>query len=436
MASVRFELHVSQALHRLVVVVGALALAAVVATPRAHAQIGSERYSSIVIEAASGKVLSAANPDDLRHPASLAKMMTLYMVFEALRDRRISLDQDVPVSPHAASMEPSKLGLLPGMRITVEEAILGLVTKSANDAAAALGEFLSGDEERFAQVMTLRARALGMSRTVFRNASGLPDIDQVTTARDLATLGRHLVQDFPSEYRYFSTPSFVFRGRMVYNHDLMLQRYPGADGMKTGYIETAGHNLVTSALRGDVRLIGVVLGASSNPQRDAHMAGLLDAGFEQLNVPVVPHWAMQASAASVNGLTSGGLAATLRQETLPNSLRSPGLAGPGLRAAIRTAAPELPRPARLNVAVIQRWGVEVGTFVREAEAKQAALAARRAAGDGEARVEQTGTRSRYMYHAQLGGFTEAEARDACASISRRRMACAPFRLDSGQLASR
>ena len=155
----------------------------------ARAQIGSDRYSSIVIDAATGNVLSAVNADELRHPASLTKMMTLYMVFEALRDRRIALDQLVPVSSHAASMSPSKLGLLPGTRITVEQAILGLVTKSANDAAAALGELLGGDEERFAQMMTLRARALGMTRTVFRNASGLPDPEQVTTARDLATAG-------------------------------------------------------------------------------------------------------------------------------------------------------------------------------------------------------------------------------------------------------
>jgi len=176
----------------------------------ARAQIGSDRYSSIVTEAATGSVLFAANPDEPRHPASLTKMMTLYMVFEALRDRRLMLDQLVPVSAHAASMAPSKLGLLPTTRITVEQAILGLVTKSANDAAAALGEMLGGDEERFAQMMTLRARALGMTRTVFRNASGLPNPDQISTARDLAVLARHLVRDFPADYRYFSVPSFPF----------------------------------------------------------------------------------------------------------------------------------------------------------------------------------------------------------------------------------
>jgi D-alanyl-D-alanine carboxypeptidase len=173
----------------------------------ARAQIGSERYSSIVVDAATGNVLEAANPDASRHPASLAKLMTLYMVFEALRDRRIMADQLVPVSSRAASMEPSKLGITPATRLTVDEAILGLVTKSANDAAAALGELLGGSEERFAQMMTLRARALGMAHTTFTNASGLPDPDQWTTARDLAILGRHLLGDFPGFYPYFSTRS-------------------------------------------------------------------------------------------------------------------------------------------------------------------------------------------------------------------------------------
>ena len=261
-------------------------LAAVCAAwPRAAtAQIGSERYASIVIDSASGTVLSAVNADDYRYPASLTKMMTLYLLFEALRDRRVSLDQPVPVSPYAASMSPTKLGLLPGSYITVEQALLGLVTKSANDAAAALGEMMGGDEERFAQMMTLRARALGMTRTTFRNASGLPDWSQVTTARDMVLLGRRLVQDFPVYYRYFSVPSFVFQGRTIYNHQRLLQNYPGADGIKTGYIEASGYNVVTSAVRGDTRVIGVVLGAASGGERDVHTAWLLDQGFERMGV--------------------------------------------------------------------------------------------------------------------------------------------------------
>ncbi len=263
------------------------ALASMTGTAPAVAQIGSDRYSSIVVDAGSGAILSASSADEYRFPASLTKMMTLYMLFEALRDRRASLQQQVPVSAYASSMSPTKLGLLPGTYITVEQALLGLVTKSANDAAAALGEMMGGDEERFAQMMTLRARALGMTNTTFRNASGLPDWSQVTTARDMAILARHLIQDFPSYYRYFSVPSFVFQGRTVLNHQRMLQTYPGADGLKTGYIEASGYNVVTSALRGDTRLIGVVLGASSGWERDQHMATLLDQGFDRRGAPQV-----------------------------------------------------------------------------------------------------------------------------------------------------
>ena len=280
----------------------------------AQAQVGSERYASFVIDAGSGDILEAASADEPRYPASLTKMMTIYMLFEALRDRRVSLDQPVPVSPHAASMSPSKLGLVPGTYITVEQALLGLVTKSANDAAAALGELLGGDEERFAQMMTLRARALGMSRTTFRNASGWPDPDQVTTARDLALLARHLIQDYPAEYRYFSVPYFTFHGRYIPNHDRMLQTYPGADGLKTGYIDASGCNLVTSAVRGNVRLIGVVMGAINGSERDTHMASLLDAGFERMGVPVSREPSRQRLAPFVASAT----VATLPPSTLPS----------------------------------------------------------------------------------------------------------------------
>jgi len=252
----------------------------------ARAQIGSDRYSALVIDASTGNVLVAANPDEPRYPASLTKMMTIYLLFEAVRDHRVSFEDIVPVSPQAASMPPTKLGLLPGMSVTVEQALLGLVTKSANDAAAALGEMMGGTEEQFAQMMTLRAHALGMTHTNFRNASGLPDGDQTTTARDLAILARHLIQDFPQYYHYFSTPYFIFHGRTVMNHQHLLQTYPGADGLKTGYIQASGYNMVTSAVHSDIRLIGVVLGAANGWERDVHMAAILDQGFGRMGVPV------------------------------------------------------------------------------------------------------------------------------------------------------
>lgn len=264
-----------------VVIVLASSLAAIAG---ARAQVGSDRYSSMVIDAQTGQIISAANPDEYRFPASLTKMMTMYLVFEAVRDGRLSLNEPVPVSVWAASMPPTKLGLVPGTTLTVEQALFGLVTKSANDAAAALGELVGGDEDRFAQLMTIRAHALGMSRTTFRNASGLPDWGQVTTARDLVVLARHLIQDFPQFYHYFSTPAFMFHGRVVPNHQTMLRTYAGADGLKTGYTEASGYNVVTSAMRGDVRLIGVVLGAANGSERDRHMTALLDQGFMRLGV--------------------------------------------------------------------------------------------------------------------------------------------------------
>ncbi|MCQ8241184.1 D-alanyl-D-alanine carboxypeptidase family protein [Rhizosaccharibacter radicis] len=253
----------------------------------AHAQYVGQ-LSTLVMDAGTGQVLQQSNPDLQRFPASLTKLMTLYLAFDALRQNRISLDQAVPVSYHAASMEPSKLGLIPGSYLTVEQAVLALVTKSANDAACALGEMLAqGSEEQFAQMMTQKARSLGMSNTTFRNASGLPDPDQVSTARDFATLTRHLIQDFPEHYHYFAVPAFMFHGQQIPNHDPMLRIYPGADGLKTGYTVDAGRNLVTSAMRGNVRLIGVVLGARTNPQRSMVMADLLDQGFQQEGVPVM-----------------------------------------------------------------------------------------------------------------------------------------------------
>lgn len=304
----------------------------------ASAQVGSERYSSIIMRATDGDVVSSASPDELRFPASLTKMMTLYMVFEALRDRRVTLDLPVPVSLHSASMSPSKLGLVPGTRVDVEQMIMGLVTKSANDGAAALGELLGGSEERFAQMMTLRARALGMTHTVFRNASGLPDPDQVSTARDLAVLARHLIDDFPDQYRYFSVPMFVFHGRAIPNHDHLLQSYPGADGIKTGYTEASGFNLVTSAVRGDVRLIGVVLGAARPGERDQHMAALLDSAYQQLGVPIAPRHEVPGRLNFVTGPPVVGYAAPI----LPAGIASL----PSQHRGASRALPLPPKPAK------------------------------------------------------------------------------------------
>ncbi len=388
----------------------------------ASAQIGSDRYSSIVIDAASGNVLSAVNPDEVRYPASLTKLMTLYMTFEALRDRRIALNDLVPVSANAASMAPSKLGLVPGTRLTVEQAILGLVTKSANDAAAALGELLGGDEDRFSQMMTLRGRALGMTRTVYRNASGLPDYNQVTTARDLAMLARRLILDFPGYYGYFSTPSFAYHGRVILNHDRMLQTYPGADGMKTGYIDASGHNLVTSAIHSGVRLIGVVLGAGSNTERDIHMAALLDQGFDQMDVPPEGRRIIQV-ASRMPILIPGAQAASLTYAPRPTA-RLADIS----QARARMVAQATP---------VARWGVQVGTYQTERAARGAAGTARRFTEGGAVQIEQISLRGRSAWRAQIGGLTQADAQESCAAMSRRRRAaCFILRPNPGQFASR
>ncbi|TCH98522.1 D-alanyl-D-alanine carboxypeptidase [Roseococcus sp. SYP-B2431] len=255
----------------------------------ASAQItASPRYSGMVVDARTGNVLIAEAADDTRHPASLTKMMTLYMLFEAMQAGRFTLSTPIRVSAEAASMPPSKLGVPAGGTLSTETAILALVTRSANDIAVAVGEALGGDEASFARMMTLRARSLGMSRTTFRNASGLPDPDQVTTARDMTLLGRRLIQDFPEQYHYFSLTHFAHGNRLIRNHNGMLRDYPGADGIKTGYINASGFNIVTSAQREGVRLVGAVFGGNSWAQRNGRMAELLDAGFARLGVREVP----------------------------------------------------------------------------------------------------------------------------------------------------
>ena len=235
------------------------------------------RYAAYVIDAKTGEVLFARNANDKRYPASLTKMMTLYLTFEALEAGRVSKGSKIPVSRNAAGEEPSKLGLKPGSTITVDQAIQALVTKSANDAATAMGEFIGGSEKNFARMMTAKARQLGMSRTQFRNAHGLPNSEQYTTARDMAILGIALREHFPNYYSYFSTRSFQFGKHRYGNHNRLLGRVEGVDGIKTGYIRASGFNLVTSVKRDGRSIVGVVMGGQSGRSRDAHMAELIAA---------------------------------------------------------------------------------------------------------------------------------------------------------------
>jgi D-alanyl-D-alanine carboxypeptidase len=233
------------------------------------------KYAGIVVDAKTGKVLYSEDPDGLRYPASLTKMMTLYLTFEALEAGRISLDSGVPVSAHAASEPPSKLGVRPGGSITVDQAIRALVTRSANDMATALGEYVGGSEDRFAQMMTSKARALGMTRTTYRNANGLPNTAQMTTARDQARLGMALRQHFPQYYGYFSIRSFNFGRQVIGNHNRLVGTVKGVDGIKTGYTRAAGSNLATSAQLEGRSIVAVVLGSRSSAARDATMRKLV-----------------------------------------------------------------------------------------------------------------------------------------------------------------
>ena len=247
---------------------------AILMTAVAPAQ-AAPKYAGIVVDANTGKVLYSDDPDGLRYPASLTKMMTIYLTFEALEAGRIRLDSKVPVSANAAKEPPSKLGVRPGGSLTVDQAIKALVTRSANDVATALGEFLGGSESRFAQIMTNKARALGMTRTTYRNAHGLPNTAQMTTARDQARLGMALRQHFPQYYGYFSTRSFKYGKQTIGNHNRLLGSVEGVDGIKTGYIRASGFNLVTSAQRDGRSIVGVVIGGRTGASRDAHMRKLV-----------------------------------------------------------------------------------------------------------------------------------------------------------------
>lgn len=240
----------------------------------------NKKYADIVMDAETGQILHQTNPDKALHPASLTKMMTLLMLFDAMEAGQIGPNDRIPVSARAASMVPSKLGLKPGSSIRVEDAIRALVTKSANDVAVAIAEALGGTERRFAGMMTRRAGALGMTRTRFMNASGLHNSGQITTARDMARLARFIIRSRPEYYSYFSTKTFSYKGNVYHNHNRLMGTYRGMDGMKTGYIVPSGFNLVASAVRDDRRLIGVVFGGRSASSRNARMAALLDEAFE------------------------------------------------------------------------------------------------------------------------------------------------------------
>jgi len=245
-------------------------------------------YADIVIDDNSGQVLHESNPDEPRHPASLTKVMTLYLLFERLESGAFRLDTPLPVSAKASQQHPTKLGLKPNETITVEDAIGGIVTRSANDAAVVVSEAIGGSEDDFAKLMTEKAHALGMSNTTYVNASGLPADEQITTARDQAILGHAIRERFPGYFHYFSTLSFHYRGADIRNHNMLLGRVDGVDGIKTGYTDASGYNLLSSVHRSDKYLVAVVLGETSNAARDEHMRSLIEEYIRQASAQHAP----------------------------------------------------------------------------------------------------------------------------------------------------
>jgi D-alanyl-D-alanine carboxypeptidase len=242
-----------------------------------------DKDAALIVDGATGKALYERNADALRHPASLTKMMTLYLLFEQLKSGQMTLATPITVSEHAASQHPTKLHVRPGNSVPTETAIKAIVVLSANDIAVAIAEAIGGTEAHFAELMTAKARELGMTHTFYHNASGLPDEQQITTARDLAILAHHLAYDFPQYFSYFSTPSFAYRSAYYNTHDNLIGNYEGADGIKTGYTQASGFNLVSSVVRGGAHVIGVVMGGRSAHRRDGEMIRLLNDTFAQIN---------------------------------------------------------------------------------------------------------------------------------------------------------
>lgn len=387
------------------------------------------RYAAVVVDAETGEVLFSRRGDSLRYPASITKVMTLYLTFEALSTGRLSPEDRVVISPKAAAQSPTKLGLPAGASVSVSEAMQALAIKSANDIAVALAEKLGeGSERRFAAMMTLRARELGMVNTHFVNASGLPDSRQVTTARDLAILSRAVLRDFPQHYALFSQQSFTFQGRQVNNHNGLLWRMPGADGLKTGFTSASGHNLAVSAVRGNRRLIAVVLGGPSNARRNAKAENLLLTGFElagrrdrgervqfaQASFESEPASVVQLAQART---TDNGMDVVATDRVMLTSAPPPrnlsqfeivDPASAGLRQAGRPEA--------------GRWSVQVGAFrSQDLARKQASLVRKLAPAHFTAagRAERSGE----TWRTRFTGYSELSARAACKALKARGQPC-------------
>ncbi len=447
--------------------------AAAVAAYRAQVEA---RKSAILMDARTGEVLYADRADEPRHPASLTKMMTLYMAFDALKSGRLRLDQRLPVSYHAAAQEPTKLDLQPGSTVSVEDAILGAAIKSANDAAVVLAEAMgNGSEETFARMMTNRARSLGMNRTNFHNASGLPDPEQITTARDFAMLAQALYRDHRQFYHYFGYTEFEFQGRVIPGHNRVTQYYEGADGLKTGFIRASGFNLASSAERGGKRLVGVVFGGETAASRDREMMAMLDRGFsgevmmaarrQQAPAPTLISTAAagelgrQFTVASANAQPAAeaveavadeapilrkqaAIAAVVKPQAQPVPAKAQTVAAPTPHQTAKAKAladkskPKLVanaktqdvphKPAAAPRAAKGAAVIQVGAFSQRSAAERQLDAAQAAVpkllGDSDPAVikDQGGK----IYRARLAGLTQVQAKQACDTLKRHNIHCA------------
>ncbi|MDP2117953.1 MAG: D-alanyl-D-alanine carboxypeptidase [Brevundimonas sp.] len=418
------------------------------------------RYAAIVVDAESGEVLFARHADSRRYPASITKVMTLYLAFEALAEGKIKLDDVITVSPRAASQPPSKLGLAAGQTITVDDAMKATAIRSANDMAMALAEHISGSQERFAAQMTLKGRELGMTQTRYVNPNGLPDARQLTSARDLAILARAVMRDYPQYYRYFGQHDWVYNGREYRNTNGLLRGGAGYDGMKTGFTNASGYNLAASAVRDGRRIITIVLGGRSTASRNAHVAALMDTGFEverarargetiqvaqaffeARGFGIGPDSSGPVEYASVaegeDGLTGSGSSAPppggVTYASLAASPPAPARLAPAsserpadvtaiLNGGSPVATPPRPRPPAAREPA-GRWSVQVGAFRDEAIASNWLTEVNRRFRDQFASAERTVQNASGWYRSRFTGMTEQGARSACAALAERRVTC-------------
>jgi D-alanyl-D-alanine carboxypeptidase (penicillin-binding protein 5/6) len=375
------------------------------------------KYAAIVVDAKSGEILYAKHADSPRYPASITKIMTLYLTFEALASGKLHADDKVLVSPHAAAQAPTKLGVRAGDSVTVTDAMNGMATKSANDMAVAMAEKLGGTESRFAALMTLRAQELGMQNTHFVNASGLPDSRQISSARDIAILSRAVMRDYPQYYKLFSLQEFNFRGQMMANHNHLLGRMPGVDGLKTGFTNASGFNLAVSAVRDNRRLIAVVMGGPTTAQRDQNAEDLLLTGFDVMRRRGLGEKIVVAQ--------------NMFEPTELNGpvVRPPVEQGDGDQASLKIELASAPaaRAGKVEIAPVRRgkakWAVQVGEFRSKADAHHQIALVEKKFSDHFDGARGAAEKAGRKYKAVFTGFVEADAKGACHALKAKRLAC-------------